>query len=91
MNQPAKNHTRITVDGKRIYLHRHLVETFVRPLKDGEIVHHKDENRFNNSLDNLEILEDRAKHLHLHDYFRNRRNKDKSEAEEMAGFAEFGF
>lgn len=66
------NHIRITVgtdkDGKRIrkYLHRHIVETQIRPLKAGEVVHHIDENKFNNSLDNLQILENQTEHKLLH-------------------------
>lgn len=69
---PAKNHIRISL-GKdfagrltRKYLHRHIVETQIRPLKAGEIVHHIDENKFNNSLDNLQILASQSEHKELH-------------------------
>lgn len=71
--EKAQHHIRIWIDGKRVYLHRYLVEKYVRPLEKGEIVHHKDENKFNNSLDNLEILSGHAAHLHRHDYYRKRR------------------
>jgi hypothetical protein len=91
----GKSHIRIRVGGKRVYLHRHLVETCIRPLKEGEIVHHIDGDKFNNSLSNLEILDGQATHLHLHDYFRGHRRKGNSEAEAVAEYlaetAEFGF
>lgn len=68
----AKNHTRISL-GKdllgntiRVYLHRHIVAIQVRPLREGEVVHHKDENKFNNSLSNLEILASQSEYRSLH-------------------------
>ena len=46
--------------------HRHLMEQHLgRVLAVDECVHHKDGNKLNNSLDNLEVL-DRAKHTSLH-------------------------
>lgn len=37
-----------------------------RPLRKGEIVHHKDGNRRNNSLDNLEVFSSQAEHIKQH-------------------------
>lgn len=46
--------------------HRVVAEAMLgRPLKRGEIVHHKDGNRHNNAPDNLEIMS-QAEHLRLH-------------------------
>ena len=40
-----------------VYLHRLVMENKVgRYLIKGEIVHHKDDNKLNNSSDNLEII-----------------------------------
>ena len=36
-----------------------------RKLRSDEIVHHKDGNKLNNSIDNLELLT-RAEHINLH-------------------------
>lgn len=69
----------IRVNGERVYLHRYVFETEIRPLQPGEIVHDKDENRFNNSAENLEALSGRAAHLHIHDYHRNRRQVNRVE------------
>jgi hypothetical protein len=64
-------YTMIRVDGRRVYLHRHIWETHNgRQLDDGEIVHHKDENKRNNDPANLEALSGRAAHLHCHNYHR---------------------
>ncbi len=47
--------------GKKILVHR-----IVAGIKDSRIVHHKDGNKLNNSLDNLEILKCQADHLKIH-------------------------
>ena len=39
-----------------VYQHRIVIETFIRPLKEGEEVNHIDGDRTNNNLYNLEIL-----------------------------------
>jgi hypothetical protein len=48
----------LNVDGKKgVYEHRYLVEQSLgRKLESNEVVHHKDGNRANNSLDNLEVM-----------------------------------
>jgi len=50
-----KGYKTIWIKGKQIRLHRYLMEQQLgRKLSFNEIVHHKDENIFNNNLDNLE-------------------------------------
>lgn len=56
----------IKVAGKTKQLHRHLMEQHIgRPLRADEHVHHKDGNRYNNALDNLE-LKAGLKHIQDH-------------------------
>lgn len=48
------------------YLHRLIFEDFYKVcLLDDSIIHHKDENRLNNDIDNLELMS-REKHVRLH-------------------------
>lgn len=46
-----------------------------RPLKKGEVVHHKDGNRRNNHPDNLEVLPSQAEHARLHAEERRKNKK----------------
>ena len=47
--------------------HRVVAEQMLgRPLRPGEIVHHKDENKSNNAPDNLEVLPSQSEHARLH-------------------------
>jgi hypothetical protein len=56
----------ITINGKRIFEHRHIMEQYLgRKLRDDEIVHHKDENKINNHLSNLVIVS-RSDHPKFH-------------------------
>lgn len=49
------------------YEHRVVAEKMIgRKLKDGEIVHHKDENKSNNSPENLEVVFGNAEHFLRH-------------------------
>ena len=49
-----------------VYEHRYVVECSLgRPLSKDEVVHHKDENIYNNDISNLEVLS-RGEHAHIH-------------------------
>lgn len=69
----SEPYIRIRVNGRRVYLHRHIFETFVRPLEADEIVHHKNHDKRDNRIDNLEAVKGRAEHLRMHGYFRRQR------------------
>lgn len=50
-----------------VYVHRLVAEKILgRPLEEGETVHHKDENKLNNSPDNLMIFRSNADHSAFH-------------------------
>lgn len=68
----GKSHIRIRINGKRVLLHRYLFNRFIMPLKDTDIVHHIDDNRFNNNLTNLELCKNRAEHLKKHNYYKTK-------------------
>ena len=78
----------LKIDGKRIDEHRYLVEKVIgRKLKRNEVVHHKDGNKRNNDLLNLEILS-LSEHSSMHvkeqmknpDYINELRKKVKKRA-----------
>lgn len=49
------------------HTHRVVAEQKIgRALSPGEVVHHKDGNKRNNSPDNLEVLKSQAEHARLH-------------------------
>lgn len=57
---------RMKVNGKCIDEHRLVVEQAIgRKLLSTEIVHHKDGNKLNNAIENLEIMS-RSEHARLH-------------------------
>ena len=47
-------------------IHRMVVEAFIGPIPDGMQVNHKDGNKENNNLDNLEICTGSENQLHRH-------------------------
>lgn len=62
-------YVRISVNGKRKYLHRILMEQKIgRELNSNEHVHHKDLDNQNNHIDNLELIinEDHSKIHYRH-------------------------
>ena len=60
------NYKAIKVNGKKIDEHRYVMEQYLgRPLSRYEIVHHKDGNKRNNDINNLEVM-DLSQHTKLH-------------------------
>lgn len=58
-----KGYLRVKIDGKHLFIHRIVLETFVGKRKNKQ-VNHKDYNRKNNQLSNLEWMtaKENAKH-----------------------------
>lgn len=53
----------IRVGGRKVFEHRHVMEQHIgRPLDPTEVVHHKDGDRLNNSIENLELLPSQSAH-----------------------------
>jgi hypothetical protein len=65
----------IIIDGVQIIYARWLFEKEVRPLRPGEIVHHKDFNSLNDCIENYEALS-KSKHTRIH-MLGNRYSKDR--------------
>ena len=56
----------IKVNGKKIDEHRYIMEQYLgRKLEKDEVVHHKDGNKRNNNIENLELTT-RSKHSREH-------------------------
>lgn len=56
----------IQINKRQIRLHRYIMECYLgRKLNSNEIVHHKDGNKLNNSIDNLELCT-RSEHIKKH-------------------------
>ena len=49
---------------KRISSHRLLVQTFIGPINNGEVVNHIDGNKLNNDIHNLEIVTSKDNSIH---------------------------
>jgi len=61
-----KTYKWIKVDGVYKHEHRYIIENILkRKLSYNEVVHHKDGNKFNNNIDNLELMS-RKEHSELH-------------------------
>lgn len=52
----------IFVDGKNVLLHRYIWEKFNGKIPDGFQIHHKNKNRFDWSLNNLELVDNSSHH-----------------------------
>lgn len=60
--------------GKRTLLHRDVWESEVGPIPEGYDIHHKDEDRTNNSIENLECLP-KSEHTRLYSPHNNQYTK----------------
>ncbi len=61
-----KYYRAIKVNGKKRDYHRYIAEQKTgRKLRTNEVAHHKDENKFNNNPDNIEVLL-RSRHSRFH-------------------------
>lgn len=57
---------RPSIGGKKVLYHRYVMEQFIgRKLKPDEIVHHKNGNRTDNRIENLEMMQT-VDHLKMH-------------------------
>lgn len=55
---------KLKISGKTVATHRHVWEQANGPIPDGYEVHHKDHDRFNNELSNLELMTAAAHRAH---------------------------
>lgn len=63
-----RGYRKIWINGEQIPEHRHIMQEHLgRKLLSSEIVHHKDKNKLNNELSNLELMSrsEHAKHHRL--------------------------
>lgn len=65
----APNHPNRNKINNCIYEHILVAsEKLGRPLKEGEVVHHRDQNKENNKPENLIVFSSRAEHIKFHHY-----------------------
>ena len=70
----SAGYIRSTFNGERVLVHRAVYQAIRGELAPGMVVHHRDENRQNNALRNLEAME-RGEHTALHARKRRRNKK----------------
>lgn len=79
----------IMIDGKMRskLIHRLVAESFILsgPIPSGMVVNHKDGNKFNNNVQNLEVVTPSQNMIHA---FKNDLNKNKGETHYKARFTE---
>lgn len=56
---------------KGLWLHRYIWEKYNGPIPEGYVIHHKDHNKLNNDISNLEMISDREHRLE-HPYSANK-------------------
>ena len=78
-----KGYKRIIKNGKYVYEHRYLMEQHIgRKLLNTETIHHKDGDKLNNSIGNLQILF-RSEHIKIHGRVGIKNNKSKLNNEQV--------
>lgn len=73
-NPAYKNGVTITKQGYRrlntkedVLEHRYVMEEYLgRKLTEKECIHHKDGNKLNNSIDNLQLCKNQSEHIKIH-------------------------
>jgi hypothetical protein len=73
-----------TPDGRKLLSRVRAEELLGRPLKRDEVVHHKDEDPFNDDYDNLKVVDSQGAHVNLHRDKMARANKARSPAPNFA-------
>ena len=61
----SNGHLCVSLDSSPYSIHVLVFKTFKRPLKKGEVVHHLNEDKTDNRLQNLDVMT-RSKHAQLH-------------------------
>lgn len=65
-NKKKRPVTITTPDGRKMFVHRYAMELYLgRKLNKNEVVHHINENKFDNSIKNLKVMLS-SKHLSYH-------------------------
>ncbi len=68
---PKQPYYYATVKQRKQSLHRYMYECEVGKIPEGYHIHHKDENPYNNTIDNFELI-DGSEHLSMHSKKRDR-------------------